>query len=55
MANGTLDNVVTEVDNIKVGDSFLVEDPEALLQYKIDGERAIKVIVQNIRSIHKNF
>ncbi|KAM3959970.1 uncharacterized protein ACR2FA_005992 [Aphomia sociella] len=49
-----LDEVVTEVDNVNVGVSVLVENPEALLQYKLDSNKTLNVIVQNIRSINRN-
>lgn len=50
-----IDEIVTEVDNnINVGDSFLVEVPEAFPQYKLGTESSLRIIVQNIRSIHKN-
>lgn len=55
MANN-LDQVIADVDsNINVGNAFLVGCPEAFTIYKLDNERSLNVIVQNIRSINKNF
>lgn len=41
-----LGDVITDVDNnINAGVSFLVEDPESFLQYGIDIEPSLKIIV----------
>lgn len=54
--SNSIDEIATEVDrNINVGDSFLVSDPEAFPKYSLNIEFSLKIIVQNIRSIHKNF
>lgn len=41
--------------NITVGESFLVEDPEVFSEYKLETEFCLRIIVQNIRSIHTKF
>lgn len=51
-----LDEVIAEVDNnVNISDSVLVDKPEALLQYRSNVDKSLNVIVQNIRSIYKNF
>lgn len=51
-----LNEVIAEVDKyVNIGDSFLVEEPESFVLYKLGTEASFQIIVQNIRSIYKNF
>lgn len=51
-----LNEVIAEVDKyVNIGDSFLVEEPESFVLYILGTDASFQIIVQNIRSIYKNF
>ncbi|KAL4702677.1 hypothetical protein ACJJTC_001836 [Scirpophaga incertulas] len=54
MAN-YIEEVATDIDQISVGDSILVGDLNSLQVYRTKFNNSLKILVQNIRSLNKNF
>ncbi|KAL4721597.1 hypothetical protein ACJJTC_012412 [Scirpophaga incertulas] len=54
MAN-YIEEVATDIDQISVGDSILVGDLNSLQVYSTKFNNSLKILVQNIRSLNKNF
>lgn len=50
-----VDSIATDIDQLDVGESMLVGDPSAFHLHKIGSNNSLKIIVQNIRSLNKNF